>query len=255
MSTFQGTLPTSAPSAEADKRALPRPLLALTAITAIGVAIGLYLALGYAGTDVKQGPIQRIFYIHMPAFMGAFLSFSLTVLGGIMYLRTRNPKWDTLALAGVEVGFTLAIVNVTTGMIWGRPIWNAWWTWDPRLTLEAIMILTYAAYLLLRNGVENVEMRRRFASVYGILAIITVILTMVIIRLRPDTIHPTVVAQSAEAVKSGAVLATTPGMGVALGFNMLVWAVLVPVTLIWHRIRLQNLTDQVALASASLLRK
>ena len=55
----------------------------------------------------------------------------------------------------------LALINLLTGMIWARPIWNTWWTWDPRLTSEAIMILTYAAYLMLRNGIENPEQRRR----------------------------------------------------------------------------------------------
>jgi hypothetical protein len=157
----------------------PRLLAGLTGLTILGVIGGLYMALGYAGTDALQGNVQRIFYA--------------TVLGGIMYLRTRSARWDHLALAGVEVGFALTLVNLLTGMVWSRPIWNTWWTWDPRLTLEAIMALTYAAYLMLRGGIDNVEMRRRFASVYGILAIITVILVLVIIRVRDDTIHPVVI--------------------------------------------------------------
>jgi heme exporter protein C len=230
---------------------LPRLLAGLTGLTILGVIGGLYMALGYAGTDVLQGNVQRIFYIHMPAFMGAFLAYSATVLGGIMYLRTRAAKWDHLALAGVEVGFALTLVNLLTGMVWSRPIWNTWWTWDPRLTLEAIMALTYAAYLMLRGGIESVEMRRRFASVYGILAIITVILVLVIIRVRDDTIHPVVIGgSSGEGAFS---VAATPGMTAALMANMAVWALLVPLTLIWYRIRLQNLSERVTAAKAELL--
>src|SRR5262249_36195961 len=148
-------------------------------MTILAVAFGLYLALFWVGTDVEQGQVQRIFYIHLSAFTAAFVAFSTTVVGGVMYLRTRAVKWDILALSGVEVGMALALINLTTGMIWARPIWNTWWTWDPRLVSEAIMILTYAAYLMLRNGIENPDQRRRMASVYGILAMSTVIITLI----------------------------------------------------------------------------
>ncbi|MCI0348844.1 MAG: cytochrome c biogenesis protein CcsA, partial [Acidobacteriales bacterium] len=171
------------------ERRFSRLLIPLSIGTIIAVAIGLYLALFYAGTDIEQGEVQRLFYIHVPAFSGAFMAFGATVIGGILYLRTRNVKWDTLAVAGVEVGLALAVVNLVTGSIWARPIWNTWWNWDPRLTMDAIMILTYSAYLMLRNGIENLETRRRFSSVYGILAFTTVLATLMITRIRPDTIH------------------------------------------------------------------
>lgn len=227
-----------------------RGLVILTGITGLAVAAGLYLALFSAGTDVEQGNIQRIFYIHMPAFFGAFLAFGGTTFGGIMYLRTRKVKWDTLALAGAEVGLGLALVNLVTGAIWARPIWNTWWTWDPRLTSDAIMILTYAAYLLLRAGIENPETRRRFASVYGILAIVTVMITLMIIRVRSDTIHPTVIGPSPQNAQGG--FEATGGVAAALLPNLVIWATLVPITLMWYRIRLQNLIEQVEVRKARL---
>lgn len=257
MTTRSQVHPTSSPSAPsaAASLALSRGrltwLLGLTVVTVVGVVAGLALALGYAGTDTAQGEVQRIFYIHMPAFIGAFVAFCLTVVGGIGYLRTRNARWDTLALAGVEVGLALSVVNLLTGMIWSRPIWNTWWTWDPRLTLEAIMILTYGAYLMLRGAIENPETRKRFSSVYGILAIITAFLVLIIIRIRPDTIHPTVVGPSPANAKGGFSIESAR-MGMTLGINMLVWGVLVPVTLMWHRIRLQNMADRVERAQNEL---
>lgn len=242
---------------ESTAAANPRRPIALTilsVVTALAVALGLYMALVYAGTDRVQGEVQRIFYIHMPAFFGAFFAFSASVVGGIMYLRTRNAKWDTLALAGVEVGMALAAINLVTGMIWAYPIWNTWWTWDPRLTAEAIMILTYSAYLMLRQGIDNVDLRRRFAAVYSILAITTAIATIVITRLRPDTIHPVVTSgASSDAAVGSFELAASQTMGTALGVNMVVWAILVPLTLVWYRIRLQNLRDQAAQMKLELL--
>lgn len=239
----------------ADLKPEPTPSLLriLTIVTILSVAIGLYMGLVYAGTDVDQGEVQRIFYIHMPSFFGAFLAFGATVIGGIQYLRTRNVKWDTLALAGVEVGLALGIINLVTGSIWARPIWNTWWTWDPRLTSDAIMILAYAAYLMLRNGIESDDQRRRFASVYGILAFATVIITLVIIRIRPDTIHPAVIGPSPQDAQGTFELQATAGVGAALGINMLVWPLLVPITLMWYRIRLENYAQRVQALKARLL--
>lgn len=224
------------------------PLLRILTLTAVlGVLAGLYMGLGYAGTDVTQGDVQRIFYIHMPAFFGAFVALSMTVIGGIQYLRTRRLRWDALALAGAEVGLALTLINLITGSIWARPIWNTWWTWDPRLTSSAIMTLTYAAYLMLRSGIENPEQRRRFAAVYGTLAFITVIIVLVITRIRPDTIHPVVIGPSVQTdTAQGAFeVAASQGVSRALMVNMPVWGVLVPVTLMWYRIRLENFAQRV----------
>jgi heme exporter protein C len=239
----------TAPQTQSASR--PRLLTALTIITPFVVAFGLYIALIYAPLEKTQGEVQRIFYIHVSAFSGAFVAFCATVVGGVMYLRSRKVKWDTLALAGVEVGMALALINLVTGMVWERPIWNTWWTWDPRLTMEIIMLLTYAAYIMLRNGIENPERRRRFASVYGILAIVTVIINFIIIRVRPDTIHPTVIGPSVQNPTGQ--FEMTPPMVTALAINSIIWSIFVPLTLVWWRIRLENLSDYVNSLKTRLL--
>jgi heme exporter protein C len=237
---------------------MPRLLAILTIVTLIAVGVGVYMALFYAGTDIEQGEVQRLFYFHVPSFSGAFIALGATVLGGIFYLRTRNVKWDTFALAGVEVGLALSVINLATGSVWARPIWNTWWNWDPRLTLDAIMILTYAAYLMLRNGIENPETRRRFSSVYGIFAFATVIATLLITRIRPDTIHPVVFGPvltdaSQMSVQGDFELAATPGVTAVIAYNSLIWCSLVPLTLMWHRIRLESLAARVTALKAKVL--
>lgn len=225
-------------------------LRVLTVLAIAGFALGAYFALVYAGTDIEQGNVQRIFYFHVAAFSGASVAFIAAVVGGIAYLRTLNSRWDTLALAGVEVGLALSLVTLFTGMVWARPIWNTWWTWDPRLTSTAVMVLTYASYFMLRNGIENGEKRRRFAAVYGILAILTVIFTFVIIRIRPDTIHPTVIGPSAQNAEGG--FAMTSGISTALGVNSAIWCCLITPVLIWWRIRLEGKFDRIARLSAEV---
>ncbi|MFN8527746.1 MAG: cytochrome c biogenesis protein CcsA [Anaerolineae bacterium] len=237
-------VPTAAPS-----RTSSTVLMILTVLTVIGILVALYLGMFAAGTDIQQGPVQRLFYIHVPAFSGAFIAFAATVVGGIGYLRTRKAKWDTLALSGVEIGLVLATINLVTGSVWARPIWNTWWNWDPRLTSDAIMILTYAAYLMMRSGLENMEQRRRFASVYGILAYSTVLITFLITRIRPDTIHPVVIGPvltvASTMSQGGFQLNATPGVTTAVAFGSAVWSILVPWTLVWYRIRLENVAERV----------
>jgi heme exporter protein C len=228
-----------------------RALNLFSIVTVLAVVVGLLMALFYAGTDVDQGDVQRLFYLHMGGFFGAFGTFGVAVFAGVQYLRTREAKWDALALACIEVGIVLSFVNLATGSIWARPIWNTWWTWDPRLTSAAVMELTYVAYLMLRNGIENVETRRRFASVYGILAFSTVILTLVIIRIRPDTIHPAVIGTGAANAEGG--FAMTQGIGITMAVNVLVWVFLLAPALVWWRIRLENALERVQRLKTSYL--
>ncbi len=217
---------------------MPRLLRALTILTALGFAGTLYLGLFAAGTDIQQGEVQRLFYIHMPSFFGAFTAFGLTVVGGIMALARGSEKWDKIALAGVEVGLAFALINLLTGAIWARPIWNTWWTWDPRLTSAAVMCLTYAAYLMLRAGIDDTARRRSFMSVYGIFAFVTVLITLFIIRIVPETIHPVIVGASPQNAQGS--FEATSGVIIALVPSLLLWLTIMPITLMWHRYRLED---------------
>lgn len=228
------------------------PLLkALTVLAIAGFLIGFGMAMFFAGTDATQGVVQRIFYLHLPAFMGATVAFVAGAVGGVAYLRTRNPRWDTLALSAIEVGFVLSLITLFTGMIWARPIWNTWWTWDPRLTSTAIMTLTYAAYFMLRGSLDSGDRKRMLASVFSILAVTTVFIVIFITRIRPDTIHPTVIGPSpADAQGSFAMAAN---MGMTVGISILFWTTLITPVLIWWRIRLENRNQRVEALRAEML--
>ena len=222
---------------------IPILLKVLTVVTAVGFALTLVLGLFVAGTDIEQGEIQRIFYIHMPSFFGAFTAFGATVIGGILYLTRRSDKWDKIAVAGVEVGLAFSLINLATGSIWARPIWNTWWTWDPRLTSAAIMVLTYAAYLMLRAGIEDPVRKKGFMSVYGIIAFVSVLTTLFIIRIVPETIHPVIVGASPQNAQG--TFEATSGVVIALLPSLLVWLVFMPITIMWYRYRLEVRMDAI----------
>lgn len=221
----------------------PRLLRALTLLTTLGFLATLYLGLFVAGTDIQQGEIQRIFYIHMPAFFGAFTAFGTTVIGGMLYLARKQAAWDRIALAGAEVGLAFALINLLTGSVWARPIWNTWWTWDPRLTSAAVMCLIYAAYLMLRAGIDDSSKKRNFMSVYGIFAFVSVLTTLFIIRIVPETIHPVIVGSSPQNAQGS--FEATSGVIMALAPSMLLWLTLMPITLMWHRYRLETRMEAI----------
>lgn len=216
-------------------------LVGLTVIAVIMFVVAIGMALFFAPTD-SQGNVQRIFYPHLGSFMGGALAFLVAAVSSALYLIRRNPKYDTLALSAIEVGLVFSGFNLVSGSVWARPIWNTWWTWDPRLTSAAIMWLTYAAYMMLRNGLEDGDRRSRFAAVYGILAFTSVIFTTVITRVRPDTIHPVVVGPSPQNAEGGFEV-NSSAMTITLVFNIITFVV-VAITLMWHRYRLEGLSQR-----------
>ena len=140
-------------------------------------------------------------------------------------------------------------INIVSGSIWARPIWNTWWTWDPRLVTATIMELIYLAYLLLRQGVEDPDRRARFAAVYSILGFLTVPLTFLSIRIF-RTIHPVVVG-SGDPTATGA-FDMSPRMRVAFFFSLLTFT-FVYATLLWHRLRLYRLSEKLDTLKIKLL--
>jgi heme exporter protein C len=219
-----------------------RLLTGLTVASLVLFGASLVLDWLYVGPERTQGEVQRVFYVHLGSFLGAFIAFTAVVVAGVQFLRTRDPKWDSFGLANVEVGLVFSAITIITGMTWAKPIWNTWWTWDPRLTSVTIMWLAYAAYLMLRTGIEDPERRQRFAAVYGILAFASVLFTIIIIRVKPDTIHP-VVAGPTQADPAGG-FDVTDRIRDTLFFSLFTFAV-ITTALIWHRIRLENFAERV----------
>ena len=229
----------------------PKALKILTWFTAVLFLIALYLALVYAPREAVMGDVQRVFYFHVAAGWVGALAFLVTTIVGIFYLVTRDLKWDHIALSSVEIGVVFTFINIVTGSIWARPIWNTWWTWDPRLVTATIMLLAYIAYLLLRQGIDDPEKRARFGAIYSLLAIWGVPLTFLSIRLL-RTIHPVVVG-SGDPTAEGS-FDMTGDMRTAFFFSLLTFT-FVYITLLWHRVRLEEFSKKVAAMKMKALAK
>lgn len=228
---------------------MPKVPKALNGVTAALFAAALYLVLFYAPREAVMGDVQRVFYFHVAAGWVGALAFLMTAAAGGVYLLRGDRRWDRVAVASVEIGVVFTLITIVSGSIWARPIWNTWWTWDPRLTTATVMELVYLAYLMLRRGIDDPERRARFGAVYGILGFLSVPLTFLSIRLF-RTIHPVIIGGSDPSAK-GAFDMTPPMLQVFI-FSLLTFTVLYA-ALLWHRIRLERLAEKVAQMKMRLL--
>lgn len=146
----------------------------LTAFVAIGGFLGIAGAFFWVPTDSFQGLPQRIFYVHVPTALIAYLAFGVVLIGSIAYLKTGKRAWDSLARASAEVGVLFTGMNLLTGMLWGKPIWGTYWTWDARLTSTFVMFLIYVGYLVFRSMATDPARGGRVAAVIGIVGFIDV---------------------------------------------------------------------------------
>jgi heme exporter protein C len=125
--------------------------LTFALVTLCLLSWGLYEALIGAPTEATMGPVQRIFYYHVPCAWVMLLAFPVNFIASIIYLKNRNMALDAFAVATAEVGVVFCTIVLLTGPIWGKPVWGIWWTWDARLTSTLVLWLIYVSYLLLRR--------------------------------------------------------------------------------------------------------
>src|SRR5512140_2443007 len=170
----------------------PFALKVLDVISIIVLAIATYLALIFAPTELVMGAVQRVFYFHIGTAWTALIGFILAAVFSVTYLVTKNLRWDRLEVAAIEVSMVFFFITIVLGSIWARPAWNTWWTWDPRLTTAAVTELIYAAYFMLRQGIDDTEKRARFGAIYALIGGLSAPITFFAIRLF-RTIHPVVI--------------------------------------------------------------
>ena len=147
----------------------------LLVVGLLAVASVVVRAIWFTPVELRQGPAQKIFYVHAPsAFVALYVAFGLMAVTSALYLWLRDPRLDRLAESSAEVGLVFMTAVLVTGPIWGRTIWGTWWTWDARLTLTIFLWFLVLGYLLLRASIEERATRARYSAVLGILAAILV---------------------------------------------------------------------------------
>jgi len=211
----------------------------MTRILAILAALSFFAAQWfiwvYAPVEATMGVVQKIFYFHMPLALWAMASFAVVFCASVAVLLNKGGAWDRLAAAACEIGVLFSGLALVTGSLWGRPIWNVWWTWDPRLTTTLVMWFVYAAYLVVRASEVGGERGPMIRAALGVVAFLDVPLVFVSAR-KWRSIHPTVFGAQGSGLEPE-MLTTLLVSALAIG---LLWAALL-------RLRSRQLNQYAAL--------
>ncbi len=139
-----------------------------------GVVPMLLFALVFSPPEQDQGDAVRLLYLHVPTIALVYLSFALTTVGSAMYLWKRSQWWDLVAHAAAELGVLFTAATLVAAMLWARPVWGVYWTWDARTTTTALMFLLYVGYLAVRGLAGEPAVRSRRAAWVGLIAFVDI---------------------------------------------------------------------------------
>lgn len=171
--------------------------LAIVLITA-GHGIGLFLA----PEEGMMRDVGRILYVHVPTAWVAMLTYLVAFVFAICSMWTGKFIYDGRLHATIEVGVILNILLTIQGSIWAKPTWGVWWSWDPRLTTTAIMVISFVGVLLLRASIRDAGKRMTATGIGAILAFVSVPIVYLSVKWwnslhqdlsNPDTVSSTMV--------------------------------------------------------------
>jgi heme exporter protein C len=181
--------------------------------------IGIYLALVVTPPDYQQGETVRIMYIHVPSAWMALSIYLFVAVASAVALVWRHPLAEIAAAAAAPVGAAFTFVCLTTGSLWGRPMWGTWWVWDARLTSVLVLFFLYLGFIALVNAFDEPGRGARAGSVLALVGVVN----LPIVKFSVDwwnTLH-----QPASVVRPGGpkidIAMLVPLLVMAAGFALL----------------------------------
>ena len=153
--------------------ALSARLLPWLAVLAGGlIAVGLYLSFFVAPPDYQQGHTAKIMYVHVPSAWLAMFAYALVAASSFGLLVFRHPLADVSAKAAAQIGAVFTFLCLVTGSLWGKPMWGAFWAWDPRLTSVLILFFLYLGLIALRSSLDDEQLAANLTAILAIVGIV-----------------------------------------------------------------------------------
>ncbi len=146
----------------------------LTAITAILFAVGLYCSFFIAPADYQQGESYRIMFIHVPSAWLSMMAYMVMAIAGVIALIWRIKVAETTVMASAPIGAMFTAFALITGMLWGKPMWGAYWVWDARLTSELVLLFLYIGVIALGSAIEEKRSAARACSILAIVGVVNI---------------------------------------------------------------------------------
>lgn len=173
-------------------------LWALLAVTFVASYLLAPPLQGFRGS----GESSRMLFFHVPMAWTSFVAFAAAGVWSAVYLAKRRPEHDRAARVAVELGLVFCVLATASGSVWAKIEWGAFWNWDPRQTTIVLALVFYAAYLALREAVQDGEVAARLAGVYGVLGLVVApFLFFVAPRMSGFSLHPEPVINQQGEVK------------------------------------------------------
>jgi heme exporter protein C len=143
----------------------------IAALACVLIAVGLAMAFT-APPDYQQGHTVKIMYVHVPAAWLSMLGYAVVAASSFGLLVFRHPLADVSAKSAALIGAAFTFLCLVTGSLWGKPMWGAFWTWDPRLTSVLILFFLYLGLIALRSSIEDETLAANLTAVLGIVGIV-----------------------------------------------------------------------------------
>ena len=211
----------------------------LHSVTLVAMVFALWMMFRWVPSDISQGAVQRILYLHVPVAWVSMVAIVLVAFDSVMYLRTRDAKWDRRAVSVAEVGLVFGAVMLVSGIVWARPVWLVWWTGEAKLTTALILFFIYVAYLMFRAYFPPGDQRRRIAAVIAILGAIDAPIIYFASVLFQESHPPAVI---------GPVADESAAVGAQIGLTLLVSTIaftLLFISIVAERMGVSRLEDEV----------
>jgi heme exporter protein C len=182
------------------------------------------------------GLAQKIFYFHVPAAYGMYLSGLVCCIASAAYLLRESDARNALAQAAAECAVVFGSMVMVSGPLWAKKAWGVYWTWEPRLTTSLLSVLVYLAVVMVRSFAGNGPAEKKFAAALGVLGTFNLPFIHFAVSWWGGN-HPTVIGGGGGGLAH-------PAMRQALGLGFLAMTLLACV-LIWSRTRLLHLSARV----------
>jgi heme exporter protein C len=150
-----------------------RALLPLIGLTVLALAAGLYLTAG-APDDYQQGATVKIMFLHVPSAWLSMFGWTVMSIAALGTLVWRHPLADVAAKAAAPLGAAFTFLCLTTGSLWGRPMWGTYWVWDARLTSELVLFLMYLGVIALWRTVDDPSRASRAVAILTLVGAINI---------------------------------------------------------------------------------
>ena len=141
----------------------------VTGLTVILIATGLYFAFAASPPDYQQGQTVRIMYVHVPSAWMSMFAYAFIVLASAVGLIWKHPVAHVSALAAAPIGACFTLICLTTGSLWGKPMWGTWWVWDARLTSVLVLFFLYLGFIALANAFDDAARGEKASAILALI--------------------------------------------------------------------------------------